>query len=133
MCAYKLVTVKFKWWGLQNKVENFIHKVSSSAEAFPVTACVRWGVFGPTEDDGPAHVTSWQGCQHEHTSQFGFPDVHFPLHLSVLRFNAVLPGAPQVTGKETEAKEGHRKGLAMTDLQIKLNLSFLAAKRQEIL
>ena len=28
MCAYKLVTVKFKWWGLQNKVENFIHKVS---------------------------------------------------------------------------------------------------------
>lgn len=28
MCAYKLVTVKFKWWGLQNKVENFIQKVS---------------------------------------------------------------------------------------------------------
>ncbi|KAJ7397523.1 Phosphatidylinositol transfer protein alpha isoform [Pitangus sulphuratus] len=26
MCAYKLVTVKFKWWGLQNKVENFIQK-----------------------------------------------------------------------------------------------------------
>ncbi|KAL0965742.1 hypothetical protein UPYG_G00285120 [Umbra pygmaea] len=26
MCAYKLVTVKFKWWGLQTKVENFIHK-----------------------------------------------------------------------------------------------------------
>uniref|UniRef100_A0A3P8VR81 Phosphatidylinositol transfer protein beta isoform n=1 Tax=Cynoglossus semilaevis TaxID=244447 RepID=A0A3P8VR81_CYNSE len=25
MCAYKLVTVKFKWWGLQSKVENFIH------------------------------------------------------------------------------------------------------------
>lgn len=36
MCAYKLVTVKFKWWGLQNKVENFIHKVSSQGEAFPV-------------------------------------------------------------------------------------------------
>lgn len=31
MCAYKLVTVKFKWWGLQNKVENFIQKVSSAA------------------------------------------------------------------------------------------------------
>lgn len=28
MCAYKLVTVKFKWWGLQNKIENFIQKVS---------------------------------------------------------------------------------------------------------
>ncbi|XP_028826924.1 phosphatidylinositol transfer protein beta isoform isoform X3 [Denticeps clupeoides] len=26
MCAYKLVTVKFKWWGLQSKIENFIHK-----------------------------------------------------------------------------------------------------------
>ncbi|XP_076139319.1 phosphatidylinositol transfer protein beta isoform-like [Alosa pseudoharengus] len=26
MCAYKLVTVKFKWWGLQSKVEHFIHK-----------------------------------------------------------------------------------------------------------
>ncbi|KAM9360566.1 phosphatidylinositol transfer protein beta isoform-like [Symphorus nematophorus] len=26
MCAYKLVTVKFKWWGLQNRVENFIHE-----------------------------------------------------------------------------------------------------------
>ncbi|XP_043910284.1 phosphatidylinositol transfer protein alpha isoform [Protopterus annectens] len=26
MCAYKLVTVIFKWWGIQNKVENFIHK-----------------------------------------------------------------------------------------------------------
>lgn len=27
MCAYKLVTVKFRWWGLQTKVENIIHKV----------------------------------------------------------------------------------------------------------
>ncbi|KAI9521828.1 hypothetical protein NQZ68_003983, partial [Dissostichus eleginoides] len=26
MCAYKLVTVKFKWWGLQTKVENLIHE-----------------------------------------------------------------------------------------------------------
>lgn len=26
MCAYKLVTVKFKWFGLQNKVEGFIQK-----------------------------------------------------------------------------------------------------------
>ncbi|XP_039613057.1 phosphatidylinositol transfer protein alpha isoform isoform X1 [Polypterus senegalus] len=26
MCAYKLVTVKFKWWGIQNKVESFIQK-----------------------------------------------------------------------------------------------------------
>ncbi|KAG8430750.1 hypothetical protein GDO86_020049, partial [Hymenochirus boettgeri] len=26
MCAYKLVTVKFKWWGLQSRIEKFIHK-----------------------------------------------------------------------------------------------------------
>ncbi|XP_043094874.1 phosphatidylinositol transfer protein beta isoform-like [Puntigrus tetrazona] len=26
MCSYKLVTVKFKWWGLQNRIESFIHK-----------------------------------------------------------------------------------------------------------
>lgn len=30
MCAYKLVTVKFKWWGLQSKIEQFIHKVNIS-------------------------------------------------------------------------------------------------------
>jgi len=29
MCCYKLVTVEFKWWGLQNKVEKFIHRVSA--------------------------------------------------------------------------------------------------------
>ncbi|KAM4742079.1 phosphatidylinositol transfer protein alpha isoform-like [Anableps anableps] len=27
MCAYKLVTVEFKWLGLQNKMENFIQRV----------------------------------------------------------------------------------------------------------
>ena len=27
MCCYKLVTVEFKWWGLQNKIEKFIHRV----------------------------------------------------------------------------------------------------------
>uniref|UniRef100_A0A8C5LRG3 Phosphatidylinositol transfer protein beta isoform n=1 Tax=Leptobrachium leishanense TaxID=445787 RepID=A0A8C5LRG3_9ANUR len=26
MCAYKLVTIKFRWWGLQNKIESFIQK-----------------------------------------------------------------------------------------------------------
>lgn len=40
MCAYKLVTIKFKWWGLQNKVENFIQKVSASA----LWGCVDVGV-----------------------------------------------------------------------------------------
>uniref|UniRef100_A0A8C3FEF5 Phosphatidylinositol transfer protein N-terminal domain-containing protein n=1 Tax=Chrysemys picta bellii TaxID=8478 RepID=A0A8C3FEF5_CHRPI len=26
MCAYKLVTVNFRWWGLQGRMEKFIHK-----------------------------------------------------------------------------------------------------------
>lgn len=38
MCAYKLVTIKFKWWGLQNKVENFIQKVSAA-----LLGVVGWG------------------------------------------------------------------------------------------
>lgn len=32
MCAYKLVTVKFRWWGLQTKVENFIHTVKTHVD-----------------------------------------------------------------------------------------------------
>lgn len=48
MCAYKLVTVKFKWWGLQNKVENFIHKVSDQVR--PSQFMGWWGVFCPRED-----------------------------------------------------------------------------------
>lgn len=28
MCAYKLVTVEFKWFGLQSRVEKFIQSVS---------------------------------------------------------------------------------------------------------
>ena len=31
MCAYKLVTCEFKWWGLQGKVEKFIVNVSKKA------------------------------------------------------------------------------------------------------
>lgn len=27
MCAYKLVTMEFKWWGLQSRVESFTMKV----------------------------------------------------------------------------------------------------------
>ena len=30
MCAYKLVTVEFKWWGLQGRIEKFIQAVSLS-------------------------------------------------------------------------------------------------------
>lgn len=30
MCSYKLVTVKFEVWGLQTRVEQFVHKVSDA-------------------------------------------------------------------------------------------------------
>lgn len=29
MCSYKLVTVKFEVWGLQTRVEQFVHKVQN--------------------------------------------------------------------------------------------------------
>lgn len=29
MCSYKLVTVKFEVWGLQTRVEQFVHKVGT--------------------------------------------------------------------------------------------------------
>ena len=29
MCSYKLVTVKFEVWGLQTRVEQFVHKVGA--------------------------------------------------------------------------------------------------------
>ena len=32
MCAYKLVTVEFVWWGLQSVVESWIQKVSPDKE-----------------------------------------------------------------------------------------------------
>lgn len=54
MCAYKLVTVKFKWWGLQNKVENFIHKVSDQMRPSQFYELVG-GVFPRV--DHTAHVT----------------------------------------------------------------------------
>lgn len=30
MCSYKLVTVKFEVWGLQTRVEQFVHKVRAA-------------------------------------------------------------------------------------------------------
>lgn len=30
MCIYKLITVEFKWWGIQSRVEEYIQKVSQS-------------------------------------------------------------------------------------------------------
>ena len=55
MCAYKLVTVKFKWWGLQNKVENFIQKV-----------CLQLRLFSPlmivmTSRETKLKVSCWAG------------------------------------------------------------------------
>lgn len=41
--------------------------------------------------------------------QSDFPDPYFPFHLTVLQLNAIYPGAPRVTGKETEAPPQKRK------------------------
>lgn len=34
MCSYKLVTVKFEVWGLQTRVEQFVHKVRGHVGSF---------------------------------------------------------------------------------------------------
>lgn len=55
MCAYKLVTVKFKWWGLQNKVENFIQKVS-------LLLLTRWFRYKPSLPQNSARLSSFLFC-----------------------------------------------------------------------
>lgn len=79
MCAYKLVTVKFKWWGLQNKVENFIQKV-----CWP-TVVPYWSLWYPCrprrrkqQDDWP-QTRCLQACLS-----------YFPLWTSCLLFVSVL-------------------------------------------
>lgn len=47
MCAYKLVTVKFRWWGLQTKVENFIHRVNTAGRR-PLLPVRRFTSFSET-------------------------------------------------------------------------------------
>ena len=39
MCCYKLVTVEFKWWGLQTRVEKFIHRVSYASAHVLLVSC----------------------------------------------------------------------------------------------
>lgn len=34
MCSYKLVTVKFEVWGLQTRVEQFVHKVRGQPSTY---------------------------------------------------------------------------------------------------
>lgn len=44
MCAYKLCKVEFRYWGMQAKIEQFIHDVGESPDA-ESPACTR-PVFG---------------------------------------------------------------------------------------
>lgn len=34
MCAYKLCKVEFRYWGMQSKIERFIHDVGKCSEVF---------------------------------------------------------------------------------------------------
>lgn len=76
MCAYKLVTVKFKWWGLQNKVENFIHKVSDQGGR-PSSVLVG-GVLSKRRSYNPCGLYPRVASIRIYRSDF--PDPHFPLH-----------------------------------------------------
>lgn len=39
MCSYKLVTVKFEVWGLQTRVEQFVHKVRGHRKSWIPLIC----------------------------------------------------------------------------------------------
>lgn len=55
MCSYKLVTVKFEVWGLQTRVEQFVHKVSG-------TMVSGWGgVWAETQLSSPEGGSYWGG------------------------------------------------------------------------
>lgn len=38
MCAYKLCKVEFRYWGMQSKIERFIHDVGECVSTFPPSA-----------------------------------------------------------------------------------------------
>lgn len=40
MCAYKLIRVEFRYWGMQNRIEKFIHDVGKCLFHFPFTALI---------------------------------------------------------------------------------------------
>lgn len=44
MCSYKLVTVKFEVWGLQTRVEQFVHKVHFHYAFGLDTKCFIWHI-----------------------------------------------------------------------------------------
>lgn len=48
MCAYKLCKVEFRYWGMQSKIERFIHDVGRCSAAEGVSDCVPKLLFGNT-------------------------------------------------------------------------------------
>lgn len=79
-----------------------------------------WGVFCPREDH-----TTHVACILEWPAS-GYIGLISQTPTSpctrLLEFNAVHPGVPHANGKETEAKEGNRRGLVMIKWQIKLRI-----------
>lgn len=41
MCAYKLCKVEFRYWGMQSKIERFIHDTGECAQRSPLRLCPR--------------------------------------------------------------------------------------------
>lgn len=79
-----------------------------------------WGVFCPREDH-----TTHVACILEWPAS-GYIGLISQTPTSpctrLLEFNAVHPGVPHANGKETEAKEGNRRGLVTIKWQIKLRI-----------
>lgn len=56
MCAYKLCRVEFKYWGMQAKIERFIHDIGNVLDLVTVRVVLNnYSMVHPdssTEDDG---------------------------------------------------------------------------------
>lgn len=54
MCAYKLCKVEFRYWGMQAKIEQFIHDVgehpAAGGPAYPACPCLGPGMLPSTGD-----------------------------------------------------------------------------------
>jgi len=57
MCAYKLVTVEFKWWGLQTKVESFIMGLEA-------------GIFAKLHRQVFCWIDEWHGMSMEEVREY---------------------------------------------------------------
>jgi len=92
MCAYKLVTVEFKWWGLQTKVENFIMSMETN-------------IFLRFHKQVFCWLDEWYGMSMEQVREY-----EEELRVSTTKkIEAVKGGEHEAEGKESKSKDSKGK------------------------